>query len=168
MSDLSDLQCESEPFSGGSSVNYEPSASESENSDRNEDPVVKKRKTRNEYNWSRNLRKRLLAEGKEHMSSRNKLNPKRTTGNDCHCKYKCFEKVSEEQRATILQNFNELGDKYKQDIYLTGLIIRKPINLKKSEGKRKKSASEFTVRIFILFSTISIVCSTMKQYIEPK
>lgn len=150
MGDKSDLESEVEPFSGGSSDNYEPSSPEGEMSDTDSDNngvnIPKKRKIRNEKKWKRNIRKRLLAEGKKHMNSRNKLRPLRTTGNDCHCKYKCFEKVPDETRALILNKFNELGDKFQQDIYLTGLITQKPVNLNRSSGSRKKCSNIYMVR----------------------
>ncbi|KAL1493246.1 hypothetical protein ABEB36_011336 [Hypothenemus hampei] len=102
---------------------------------------------RNEHIWKRSIRKRLLAEGREHISSRNKIRPSRITGNNCFYKYKFSEKIAEEKRNVLSQNFNKIGSKDKQDIYFVGFLKRKSINLKRSKGFRKKSSIKYRIRV---------------------
>ena len=46
-----------------------------------------------------------------------------TTGPDCKCtRYKCFEVVSVDERARLLDSFNALSSKEYQDSFLAGLI----------------------------------------------
>ncbi|CAH1110036.1 unnamed protein product [Psylliodes chrysocephalus] len=52
----------------------------------------------------------------------------RKTGNDCKCKYKCFERVTEEDRVCILKKFNEINDKILRDTYLSGLNSLFPVS----------------------------------------
>lgn len=97
---------EFEPYSGGSSDEY----------------VAKKRKCVNISNWKRNQKKKLLATGKKHVNTRNKMVGPRVVGKDCKCKFKCFQKFNEQERTHVLSKFNEIGGKEMQDTYLCGLI----------------------------------------------
>lgn len=54
----------------------------------------------------------------------------------CRCPLKCFEKVTEEQRNIIFDNFYGMTTKNEQDIYLQGLIVAKEVSRrrKRREG----------------------------------
>lgn len=82
-----------------------------------------KKRVRNEASWQRNIRKVKMAKGEEYTTVKSgKLIPERNVGNDCACRRKCFSKINAEQRNQVLQEFNGLASKEKQDIYLGGLI----------------------------------------------
>lgn len=87
--------------------------------------------------WQRNVRKKLKACGEKHVNSVKQVVPKRTVGAPCTCRLKCFDKINEAQRTSILSSFNELGNKEKQDLYLGGLISLKPVGRKRpTTGQR--------------------------------
>ncbi|CAH1106485.1 unnamed protein product [Psylliodes chrysocephalus] len=65
----------------------------------------------------------MFAKGKKHLNSDKKIKKARKPGNNCKYNYKCFERVTEKDRACILKKFNEIGDKILQDTYLSGLIL---------------------------------------------
>lgn len=117
----------------GSSDEYiagsESEETESEGEVRSE--VKKKRKLVNRNSWKRNVRKLNRASGKSYINAAGKKIAARKTGDDCRCKYRCFEKVDLDKRSKILENFNSIGDKASQDEYLSGLITCKPIQRKR-------------------------------------
>lgn len=119
-----DLQSEPEPYSGGSSDDYviEDRADDSSSSESDLEGRKKNRKAVNNAQWKRNKRKRLLATGKRHVNTANKIVGPRVVGEDCRCKFKCFEKCDEQQRTQVLRQFNAIGEKIRQDTYLSGLI----------------------------------------------
>jgi len=53
---------------------------------------------------------------------RNKVIKKRVTGPNCKCKYECFEKLTDDEKGSIINICNVIGDKAKQDTFLGGLI----------------------------------------------
>ncbi|CAH1111630.1 unnamed protein product [Psylliodes chrysocephalus] len=131
---MSDKSKINEPFSSRSSDDY---ISESESSDKNDAleaknaprPGVKKnRLVVDSSQWQRNKRKSMLAKGEKHLNSVKKIKEAQKIMNDCKCKFKCFERVTEEDRACILKKFNEIGDKILQDTYLSGLISVFPVS----------------------------------------
>jgi hypothetical protein len=138
-------------FSDGSSDDYQPNTSEESSSDEAERGIsTLKRKVRNESKWQRNVQKRRRAKGKEYTNVKGNIVPPRVTGPNCLCKYKCFEYISEAKRKTILKNFNSLGDKHKQDIYLAGLITSKVVarrRPKSGEGTKRNFANVYTIKI---------------------
>ena len=61
-----------------------------------------KKRVRRESDWQRNMRKKLKACGEEHVNSVKKFVPKRTVGAPCTCRLKCFDKITEAQRMSIV------------------------------------------------------------------
>lgn len=75
-----------------------------------------------EVNMNQSTKKRKLYGRMSDVNKKIRLQS-HETGPNCYCKrYKCFEKVNEEQRARILKYFNLLPSKDEQDLYLSGLI----------------------------------------------
>ncbi|XP_046971055.1 uncharacterized protein LOC124538094 [Vanessa cardui] len=79
------------------------------------------------------------------------------TGPSCNCKrYKCFEAVNEEQRATILKDFNLLPSRDEQNLYLCGLIRvleiqrRRP---RKEESEAKLHTANYAYRVRVVDET---------------
>lgn len=138
---------EREPFSSGSSDNYEPENSSNSSSDENQETAAvqrcKRQKKSHPEMWKRNIRKKELASGEEHINSVNKLVAARTIGKDCKCRKKCFLKVNQEKQQQILQKFNELGEYSVQNQYLAGLVTSTiPVRSRPRTGSRRaKSAS---------------------------
>lgn len=71
----------------------------------------------NQSLWKRNIAKSQRPKGEEYISLRNKPVKKRITGPDCKCRRKCFNKFTNEDKLTILNTFNNIGDKQKQDVF---------------------------------------------------
>ena len=78
--------------------------------------------------WTRTVVKTKRAKDEEYVSPfPSKAAPARTTGPDCMCKRKCFEKVTETERASILKAFYLLANKNLQNVHLFGLIRTSPV-----------------------------------------
>lgn len=125
----------------GSSDDYVPSHNSSENESDAAVPerqVRKKRKLPNIEKWKRNVRKNNRALGKAYVGATGKRVGDRKIGNDCECKYGCFTKVSVNNRNTILENFNKLGTKARQDEYLSGLITCQATQRRKHNAVRNR------------------------------
>lgn len=92
--------------------------------------------------------KKLLATGKRHLNNANKIVGPRVVGEDCKCKYKCFEKFDEQERKRILSNFNKIGEKVMQDTYLCGLISSSAVvrnRLKTGNGRKRNVSHKYKV-----------------------
>jgi len=83
----------------------------------------KKRKA-NPSICKRNVAKKQRATGEEYTSIyTNKVVPKRITGSACKCIYKCFSKINDTDKSSIINAFSEIGNKEKQDTFLCGLLV---------------------------------------------
>ena len=90
--------------------------------------------------WKSIVAKTKRAKGEEYVSPvTSKTVPARTTGPDCMCKRKCFEKVSETERASVLEAFYWLADKNLQDAHLFGLIQASPVKRRRPRGAMPKT-----------------------------
>ncbi|CAG9839321.1 unnamed protein product [Diabrotica balteata] len=69
-----------------------------------------RKRVRNESARQINVRKSLKACGEEYLNSVKKVVPKRTVGIRCTCRLKCFDKIDETKRLSILSSFNDLGN----------------------------------------------------------
>lgn len=143
-------------FSSGSSDLYQPSnTSDSDSVDLSDGDqnIKKKRKVRNEQKWKRNERKRKLAEGKRYINSTGVEIGPRVTGSECNCKYRCFYYVNVEMRGHILKKFNKLGEKHKQDLYLSGLIKSAPVVRRRpnqgasTKGQIRNVSNVYSIRL---------------------
>ncbi|XP_050301120.1 uncharacterized protein LOC126739479 [Anthonomus grandis grandis] len=115
------------------SDDLDPDYSDSANSD-NE---VKENKTRkrkiNKHLWKRVQRKSNLNKGLA-CTSKSGINMPARRGYECDCKNRCTSKISVEEKANILDKFNNLADKNVQDSYLFGVrsvARRRPDIMKK-------------------------------------
>lgn len=104
----------------------EPSSTDEEDNIVDSERKGKKRRRRLSL-WNRNKAKTSKAFGLEYTSRSGKVVGTRKPGRPCTCKNKCFSKVSEDDRASLLNIFNNIGEKEKQDTYLCGLIQVKDI-----------------------------------------
>lgn len=76
--------------------------------------------------------------GKSYLSYQGKGKPKspRKIGHDCSCKKQCFDKIDEEARNSVFEEFNAIGNYNTQNAYLFGLI-----DVQKTARKTKRSGS---------------------------
>lgn len=102
-------------------------------------------------NWTRNKEKKLRAEGKEFVSNTtNKLIKEKTTGLDCKCAYQCYSKINDDEKKLIINIFNSINSKEKQDTFLCGLISvntvvrRRP---KSGLGKSRSCSCKYMIRL---------------------
>jgi len=82
-----------------------------------------KKKRRNIYRWKRNVCKSLNAIDVEHLRLRGKHVMPRVKGPNCKCVHKCFTKVFDSEKSIILNIFNKIKHKEKQDTFLGGINI---------------------------------------------
>ncbi|CAH1957034.1 unnamed protein product [Acanthoscelides obtectus] len=59
-------------------------------------------------------------------------------GYECDCKNRCTSKISVEEKANILDKFNNLADKNVQDSYLFGLITVRPVARRRPDIMKKR------------------------------
>ncbi|XP_030750286.1 uncharacterized protein LOC115878075 [Sitophilus oryzae] len=85
-----------------------------------------------------------------HMSAKGTVVPARTIGAKCKCQLKYFELIGDDKIRKIFEEFNRIGDKQKQDIYLAGLIIPRTVARRRSRaetGKEKETSFKYKVRV---------------------
>lgn len=113
----------------------------------------KKRKVKT-ANWKRNISKNRRNTGKDYISSfSNKLIPKRVTGPDCKCVWKCFSKITDQDKVSVLEMFNSIVEKEKQDTFLCGLISVNSIVRRRPKsgmsGENRSCSCKYKIRIGI-------------------
>lgn len=122
--------------------------------------VNRNRRVLNPSKWKRNLIKKSIAEGKEYTNHKGKLVGPRKTGQDCHCRNQCFEKINENERRLVLDHFNKIGDRHLQDTYLGGLIRTNSVErIRPKSGARKKRSCSHKYDIRVGKQTVR-VCRT--------
>lgn len=100
-----------------------------------------RKRPRCESKWKRNIRKVLNASGEEYLNTVKKVVPKRVIGRDCACQRRCFLNVPQQLRESILETFNKLADRAKQDLYLGGLISSNQIARKRQRTAERTGKS---------------------------
>jgi len=175
-----DDECEKNKLDGPNIIE----ATDSSNSDEetiNEVPTRNsKKRIANPSLWKRNVAKKHRAAGEEYTSIyTNKVVPKRVTGRACKCIYKCFSKITDTDKSSIINTFNAIGNKEKQDTFLCGLIsvnnVQRRRPLVKGTPETKKSVScTYKIRLttnelivckiaFCSLFGIVIICMTNRQ-----
>ena len=102
-------------------------------------PKRSRKRQRKPETLKRTLTKRKRAKDEEYVSSvTEKTVLARKTGPDCKCKRRCFDKISENERVTILDSFYRLADKDLQDAHLFGLIQSSPVKRRRPRGSSSK------------------------------
>lgn len=72
--------------------------------------------------WAHNKRKRLKNLGQEYCTKDGKIMPKKSLKPPCTCRFKCYEKINDDQRRIVFENFWQLGDRQKQWSYLVKYV----------------------------------------------
>ncbi|KAL4100701.1 hypothetical protein QTP88_020735 [Uroleucon formosanum] len=112
-----------------------------------EPTVLKKSKKLNKNKWKRTVSKNLRLKGLIYTNrSGKKISEKIPKSVDCSkCRYKCNDKVSEEERYIICKEYWNLGDDIQQKLLLSSLVLNKPVNRRQilSNDKQKTSREFF-------------------------
>lgn len=89
-------------------------------------------------------------------------------GPDCLCKtLECFKTVPEAERERILREFNDLADRYKQDVYLSSLITALPVKRRqprKGAKEARPNTASYTYRVRTVLDYDVPVC--LKAFIS--
>ena len=86
-------------------------------------PRRPRKRPRNPDSWKRAVAKAKRNRGEQYTSpTTGKVVEARKTGPDCLCRRRCFDRVTEEERASIITAFYQLSNKDLQDAHLFGLI----------------------------------------------
>ena len=124
--------------------------------------VRPRKRVRHPETWKRNMARAKRAKGEEYVSpSTGELVPARETAPACKCKRKCYDAFTEDERTSILQEFNGLANKELQDSYLFGLISTTAIKRRRPRGSSGKAPPR-AMHVY----RVSIVCSM--SYITHK
>ncbi|XP_069687193.1 uncharacterized protein [Periplaneta americana] len=99
-----------------------------------ENCVISGKRKRNEINYRRNVIKKNKLKGVEHVNWIGKTVAARTTGEQCGCKKKCFENLSNEDFNHAITTMNSFDTKDEQDLHLQRLI-----ELQKIKSRRPRS-----------------------------
>lgn len=137
-----------EPFPGSESE-YEPDLISSEDSIASHDTtastekVLKSRKrSRNEANWKKNVKKTKRAHGQSYLNSKNiVVSEKKFHLFECPCPRTCHSHFPEHQLKKIFESFYKLGNHDLQSSYLNGQISvnEKKRTYRKSVGESRRS-----------------------------
>lgn len=76
------------------------------------------KRVRRTSEWSDVKRKCLKNRGLKHVTKKGKLVNDKTLGAPCHCRYRCYEKITHDQRLDCFQKFWHLGSREKQWSYV--------------------------------------------------
>lgn len=141
-------------------ISHVSTASEENKRTRNDTPIEKigrKRKLHTER-WKQNVRKKALNSGEEHVSAKGKVKVAREMEEPCNlsCRSKCREKITEDERKEIFQDFWNLGklsDGHDRQWY----FIRSCMTVEKDPAKSK---SKRTYAFRVKNKAIKI-CKTM-------
>ncbi|XP_031328822.1 uncharacterized protein LOC116159878 [Photinus pyralis] len=80
-----------------------------------------RKRVRNAKSWKENIRKALKEQGKEYVSKKGSVKVAKEMKLPCTCRMKCYEKISEERRKKLFEDFYNLS-KDAQDQYISETI----------------------------------------------
>lgn len=124
------------------------------------EPLTKKRKIDPNL-WKDRKNKILKNSGKSYESVRTKKqNVEKSIGPPCNCKLKCFEKIQQNMRNKIFQNFWAIGDHERQWDFINRHV--KKDNVKKITVERKNNRTQtLTYQLLDDSNSMIKVCKTM-------
>lgn len=109
-----------------SDADLDPDYSDIGSSDSGAGEIKTRKRKRNKHLWKSVQRKDNLNKGLAYTSTSGKDVPARQNYG-CSCQNACSSKISTGEKVSILNKFNDLGNKNIQDSYLFGLIEVKPV-----------------------------------------
>lgn len=111
-----------------------------------------RKRTRNEDQWKKNIRKRQRQSGKEYKDSKGNIQRKREIKNrkDCNgkCKFRCSLNITSEERDLIFTKFWNLSDDGKNAFYAktTERTVKERVRTTAAKSRRKYSYRYFFVK----------------------
>ena len=105
--------------------------------------------------WKQNVAKDRRNRGLSYVSEKTgKLVPARKMQGSCSCTNKCFEKVSEEARKEIHENFWKLGEYNRQNEYLSKLLKSKIVKRRRKPVESLEKFRRHSVSYFVYHGDI--------------
>ncbi|VEN42465.1 unnamed protein product, partial [Callosobruchus maculatus] len=86
-----------------------------------------RKRKRNEKDWKVNQRKLARQEGREYMTRKGVMVPRKTVGPACTCKRKCMDLLSDQDKVEIMSRLYTGKPKNEQDTFLQGLMEARSI-----------------------------------------
>ncbi|XP_050556414.1 uncharacterized protein LOC118281186 isoform X1 [Spodoptera frugiperda] len=115
--------------------------------------------TRNHQEWLDDERKGFNNLGKNCIKKRSKEGNERTMGPPCQCRYKCFEKISEEQRLECFKQFSLLGNRVQQWNFIIKYTER--LNKKRCTNMHSNNHRKYTYKYYLpIFASSSEVAGS--------
>jgi hypothetical protein len=111
--------------------------------------------------WKRNLNKEKRNKGEAYTNYKGVIVPAKSIGPVCeveYCRMKCAEKISEEERKLIFQEFWNIADNSKKWYFLSSLVIQTPKKFNKNNETRRKNSRLYHLRVR---GDLIRVCKTM-------
>ena len=157
-----------------------------ESTDIDQNPKSPNKKTRkrlrNPVAWKKNQRAQLKNSGQEYISRTGKIIPAKVIKPPCSnkCKYKCSERISEEQRCDIFKMYWDFSSLQRQRDFLNSTITVLQLpqrRLKTGVEKNRKpntycslmcNGRSFRVCKLFLLNTLGISERTLRTVIESK
>lgn len=127
-----------------------------------QDQPTKKRK-RDPKNWKRNVRKSAKDAGKDYLSVTGLIKPKKNLKPPCTCRKKCWEKINENERINIFEQFYKLPVE-SQNQYLSDCVDEFEKKSQRLRTQKSKSRRNFSRNYFLKCKGIDEkieVCQTM-------
>jgi hypothetical protein len=138
--------------------------------EQNVTPTLRKKRSKkrlvNKNNWSDVKRKCLKNVGKSYVSKRGKFVEDKVMGKSCSCRYKCAEKITQDQRLDCFTRFWKLGSPEKQWRYVAKYVVKTPKNRCLNRNTPRK-LRQYTFKYFLPIKcsnadvTTVNVCKTM-------
>jgi len=118
-------------------------------------------RTRNTAYWKDNKAKQLLNLGKEHTNRAGKLINAKKMGAPCKCRNKCFEKIDEETRKRIFDEYWSLGDHSRQWDFVARYVVisDKKVSTNSSYTSRRQFSRKYSLPV--QNNGIESVCKVM-------
>uniref|UniRef100_A0A6P7G4Q1 Uncharacterized protein LOC114337629 n=1 Tax=Diabrotica virgifera virgifera TaxID=50390 RepID=A0A6P7G4Q1_DIAVI len=137
------------------------SASSSATNKSNATPKTTKKRPRRQKEWSDVKRKCLKNLGQKYMSKGGVAKDEKTLGLPCKCRYKCFDKISHQQRVDCFSKFWQLGDRAKQWHFI--VKFSQKFDKKRCLNQATPNNRKYTYKYFLPLITDSNVshCDTV-------
>lgn len=118
-------------------------------------------RTRNITGCKDNKAKQLLNLGKEHTNRAGKLINAKQMGAPCNCRNKCFEKIDEETRKRIFDEYWSLGDHSRQWDFVARYVVisDKKVSTNYSSTSRRQFSRKYSLPI--QNNSVESVCKIM-------
>lgn len=107
------------------------------------DELRTRKRTRNVDAWAKNVRKKLKTEGKEYCTLKGKKVSAKLMKVPCKCKRKCYQKINEDERIIIFNNYYSLTLD-SQNQFIAGSIEEYPKKTQRIKNDDKHSRRQFS------------------------